>query len=93
MLSDAGFSDVRTVTEEKAFVYRSENEWWQQLWDSTMNYLFLKKVENKAEGNIDKFKDEAFMKLQDYKQENGFHLAMNVIFSFGVKKGPGENKK
>jgi ubiquinone/menaquinone biosynthesis C-methylase UbiE len=86
MLSDAGFSDIITVTEKKAFVYKSEDEWWEQLWDSTMNFLFLKKVENKAEGNIDKFKDEAFMKLQDYKQDNGFRLAMNVIFSFGVKK-------
>jgi ubiquinone/menaquinone biosynthesis C-methylase UbiE len=85
MLRDAGFSDIRTVTEKKAFVYTSEDEWWEQLWNSTMNHLFLKKVENIAEGSLDKFKDKAFMKLQDYKQDNGFHIAMRVVFSFGVK--------
>ncbi|MCM1991625.1 class I SAM-dependent methyltransferase [Oceanirhabdus seepicola] len=84
ILKNAGFKNIEIFVEEKTFYYKDEEEWWQEQWTNAARGLF-EHVERKGPDALNKFKDEAFNAIMEYKDEHGIRLDVKVLFSFGHK--------
>ena len=81
VLSDAGFEGIRVVDEKAEFVYVDEEEWWSTLWTWGVR-LALEKIET---GAIESLKEEMFDYLQAFKQPDGVHVLIRVLYVLGSK--------
>lgn len=84
LLDNAGFKNVTVLTEKKEFAYVNEEQWWEDMNNSGWRD-HLEKIENVRPGNLEKFKKEAFERLQVYKHADGIHFTAVVLFAFGIK--------
>ena len=80
--SQAGFVDIQIRPKEVDMVYHDEEEWWSNVW-SLSGRAGLEKLSPEA---LERFKTEAFEKIQEQKQDDGFHYRLEA-FCTTAKKG------
>ena len=66
-LEQAGFKNIQIVSEEKTFIYRNEQEWWDKLW----THGYVKVLEKIQKDKIEELKEEVFSKLKEIKGREG----------------------
>lgn len=81
ILRDAGFSSVRVLPDEFDLVYRDEQEGWSRL----TSFMARRALESMTPETIEKFKAEAFEKIQANKQPDGIHQLNRVLYTFATK--------
>jgi len=81
ILTQAGFKNIQTRVEEKVFVYKDENEWWEKLW----SHGFVKVLEMIPKDKMEDFKSDVFKKLSDNIEAEGIPATMYVLYAFGEK--------
>jgi len=84
-LEKAGFKNIRVFTEKVEFVYRNEEQWWEEMLDSGWR-SHVEKIENMGPGHLEKFKKEAFEGLQVYKYADGLHFGVCALIVLGTRK-------
>ena len=83
-LQKAGFVNVKVITEEEVFVYRNEEQWWEEMQEGWKNYL--KKIEEMGPGKLEEFKENAFKELQAYTRDDGLHVHVSALIGLGTKR-------
>jgi ubiquinone/menaquinone biosynthesis C-methylase UbiE len=73
--SQAGFVETRINTKELDMVFLDEEEWWNMEW-SISGRAGLEKLSPKE---LERFKAEAFEKVQNQKQADGFHYRLGAF--------------
>lgn len=81
VLEQAGFKNIQIIREEKNFVYRDEQEWWDKLW----THGYIRVLEKIPKDKIEEFKKEVFSKLKEIKEMEGIYVTMFVAYSIGEK--------
>ena len=83
-LDKAGFRNIRVLTEKVEFVYKNEEQWWEEMLDSGWRD-HVEKIESTGPGHLEKFKKEAFEKLQVYKRADGLHFSVCALIALGTR--------
>jgi len=73
--SQAGFADIQITSKELDMVYLDDEEWWNVEW-SISGRAGLEKLSPET---LERFKTEAFEKVQAQKQEDGFHYLLEAF--------------
>ncbi|HXV44565.1 MAG TPA: methyltransferase domain-containing protein [Anaerolineae bacterium] len=81
-LRQAGFSDIRLVTEEADIPFADEAEWWAGQW-SISGRAGLERLEPAA---LDQMKAEVFEKIQALKQPDGLPCRYQTHFGLATKR-------
>ncbi len=81
ILNQAGFKNIQVISEEKIFIYKDEQEWWDKLW----THGAISTLEKIPKGMLEGFKAEAFEKLREMKDAKGIPHTMSVLYAFGEK--------
>jgi ubiquinone/menaquinone biosynthesis C-methylase UbiE len=81
ILKEAGFNNVRVLCEEKNFLYKDEQEWWDKLW----THGFRRVLDAIPEEKMEAFREEVFSRLGEVKSEEGISAAMYVLYGLGEK--------
>ncbi|MCB2296908.1 class I SAM-dependent methyltransferase [Clostridium tagluense] len=81
ILRGAGFKNIQVISEEKDFMYKDEQEWWDKLW----THGYIEVLEMIAEDRMEDFKAEVFEKLREVKEVEGIAATMSVLYAFGDK--------
>ena len=79
--SQAGFVDIQFSTRELDMVYLDEGEWWNVEWSISAR-AGLEKLSSE---DLDRFKAEAFEKVQTQKQADGFHYRLDAFCTTAKK--------
>lgn len=82
-LAKAGFKDIRVICETQEFLFKNEEQWWNEMLNSGWQ-THLKKIEDRG-SNLDEFKLEAFKELQKHKRFDGIPFEMSALLAFGTK--------
>jgi len=80
--SQAGFTDIQITSKELDMVYLDEEEWWNVEW-SISGRAGLEKLSPEV---LERFKAEAFEKLQAQKQADGFHYRLEAFCTVAGKE-------
>lgn len=80
--SQAGFMDIQISRKEVDMVYSNEEEWWNDVW-SLSGRAGLEKLSLET---LERFKTEAFEKLQAQKQAVGFHYRLEAFCTVAGKE-------
>jgi O-methyltransferase / aklanonic acid methyltransferase len=80
--SQAGFTDIQISTKELDMVFLNEDEWWNMEW-SISGRAGLEKL---SPEDLERFKAEAFEKVQTQKEADGVHYRLEA-FCTVAKKG------
>jgi ubiquinone/menaquinone biosynthesis C-methylase UbiE len=85
ILDTAGFGNVRIISEERDFIYQTEEESWSTLWSHGFRRT-LGRIENEMgpEG-LKRFKEAVFAKMGDIMQDDGYHQSIGVHISLATK--------
>jgi ubiquinone/menaquinone biosynthesis C-methylase UbiE len=81
VLAGAGFANVETHIEGYDWVVPNEIAWWEAIW-SISTGAALERLEPQI---VEKFKSEAFEKMQAIKQRDGFHRLLKANIATGIK--------
>ncbi|MBW9156687.1 MULTISPECIES: class I SAM-dependent methyltransferase [Clostridium] len=81
ILRGAGFKNIQVISEDKDFIYKDEQEWWDKLW----THGYIEVLEMIAEDRMEDFKAEVFEKLREIKEVEGIAATMSVLYAFGDK--------
>lgn len=81
ILKEARFKNIQVVSEEKAFMYKDEQEWWDKLW----THGSIAVLERIPEDKMKDFKAEVFEKLREIKGEEGIVATIYVLYALGEK--------
>ncbi len=73
--TEAGFTDIQITSKELDMVFQDEEEWWNIEW-SISGRAGLEKL---SPEEMERFKAEAFEKVQAQKQEDGFHYQLEAL--------------
>lgn len=85
LLCEAGFENITILKERRGFAYKNKEQWWEEMLDSGWRG-YLEKIGTMGLCNLEQFKEEAFKKLQVYKND-GFHFSIAALIALGTKKG------
>ena len=83
-LEDSGFRSVKVYEEDVDVIYKSKEEWWQEMWSNAVRTIF-ERVEELGENKFEEFKIDVFNGLEKFRKIDGFHFNMPVIYAFGEK--------
>lgn len=81
ILTEGGFKNINIFSEEKEFILKDAEEWWERLWSMGSRLRF----EKLSEEILEQYKADAFEKLNEMKREDGIHFKISVLFAFGTK--------
>ncbi|WP_201376809.1 class I SAM-dependent methyltransferase [Ktedonobacter robiniae] len=81
VLTEAGFQDLHTITEEREFVYTHEEEWWNIQWSHGMRHI----LETLSPVALQDFKHETFHRMQALKQPDGLHQIYTALLTWDKK--------
>lgn len=81
ILKEARFKNIQITSEEKVFVYKDEQEWWDKLW----THGSIAVLERMPEDKMKDFKAEVFEKLREIKGEEGIAATIYVLYALGKK--------
>ena len=83
LLHKAGFNDIRVFAETHEFVFKDEEQWWEEMLNSGWQ-PYLTKIKDLGH-NLVEFKKETFEKLQVQKHPEGIPFTMSALLAFGTK--------
>lgn len=81
ILKEAEFNNIQVIIEEKVFIYKDEQEWWDKLW----THGSIAVLERIPEDKMKDFKIEVFEKLREIKGEDGIAATIAVLYALGEK--------
>jgi hypothetical protein len=81
ILKEAEFKNIQVIIEEKVFVYKDEQEWWDKLW----THGSIAVLERIPEDKMKDFKIEVFKKLRVIKETEGIAATIYVLYAAGEK--------
>lgn len=81
ILKETGFKNTQVISEEKVFLYKDEQEWWDKLW----THGALAALEKIPLDNMEDFKSEVFEKLREIKEAEGISDTLYVLSTLGEK--------
>jgi hypothetical protein len=84
LLKNAGFKEIKIITEKKDFRYKDEEEWWDIVTNSGWQ-SYIKKIESEGSHTLKKFKEDTFKMLQQHKDNKGIRYSRTVMLVTGVK--------
>lgn len=84
ILEDAGFRNIKIFEEDKVFVYKNKEEWWQEMWSNAARRI-LEQIKESDVSKLEEFKVDAFAGLENYSRGDGIHIKRSVIYAFGEK--------
>ncbi len=84
IILDYGFKNVKVFEECNDVIYRTKEEWWQDMWNNAVRG-YLDKIEKQGEDKFQKLKDDLFKGLDNFRHEEEFLFRMPVIYVFGEK--------
>ncbi len=87
-LIQAGFSDVKTWTEEGLFYFRDHEEWWAWEWGNASRFW----LEGMSPAGLAQFKAVAFEKLRAMRTEKGIPIKQGALFATAKSVNSGESK-
>jgi SAM-dependent methyltransferase len=85
LLGGAGFTDVRVISDEADFIYSSAEEWWQTQWSHGARRGLEEIERNGGAELLERFRLDAFEKLQTIKQPDGIHEMFRALFAVATK--------
>lgn len=85
ILEDSGLHNIRVYEEDSDIVYKSKEEWWQEMWSNAVRGIF-EQLEALGSDTFEAFKKEIFKGLEAYYRNDGYHFNMPVIYAFGEKQ-------
>lgn len=80
-MNQAGFKNIQVISEEKVFIYKDEQEWWDKLW----THGAISTLEKIPKDMLEDFKSEVFEKLREMKEAGGIPHTKSVLYAFGEK--------
>jgi O-methyltransferase/aklanonic acid methyltransferase len=80
--SKADFTDIQISPKKVDMVYHDEQEWWSDVW-SLSGRAGLERLSPEA---LERFKAEAFEKVQAQKQDDGFHYRLEAFCTVAGKE-------
>jgi SAM-dependent methyltransferase len=80
--TEAGFTDIQITSKELDMVYQDEEEWWNVEWSISGRAG----LENLNTEDLERFKTEAFEKVQAQKQDDGFHYRLEAFCTVATKQ-------
>jgi O-methyltransferase/aklanonic acid methyltransferase len=83
VLQAAGFTDVEVITETDELVHADEEEWWKRTFGNPITQAALQTLDA---ATVERFKGEAFQRLQPLRGPSGF--AQRVEALFGLARNP-----
>jgi len=83
LLLKAGFEEVRVFVETQEFVFKDEEQWWEEVVDSGWQ-THLAKIEDLGFSLVE-FKQEIFKGLQKYKRTDGVPFTISAILALAIK--------
>ncbi len=81
ILNEATFKNIQITSEEKVFVYKDEQEWWDKQW----THGAVGTLEKIQQDKMKDFKAEVFEKLREIKGEEGIATTIYVLYALGEK--------
>lgn len=81
ILKESNFKNIKIEKEEKIFIYKDEQEWWDKLY--THGYVTI--LDAIPLDKIEEFKLKVFENLKVLKKENGIENIMYVLYAKGEK--------
>lgn len=84
ILEGVGLRNVQIYEEDADVVYISKEEWWKEMWSNAVRVVF-EGIEELGDDKFKEFKVEVFNGLEMYKNVDGLHFNMPVIYAFGEK--------
>ena len=83
LLLKAGFSEVRVFVETQEFVFKDEEQWWEEMLSSGWQ-THLAKIEDQS-FSLGEFKQETFKGLQKHKRTDGIPFIISAILALATK--------
>jgi len=77
ILQECGFKNIEIISEEKKFIYKDEQEWWDKLWTQGSREA----LERIPKDRLEDFRLEVFQKLSEIKEEEGIITSKAILFS------------
>lgn len=84
ILQDSGFVNIKVHEEKADVIYKSKEEWWEEMWANAVRGIF-ESIEKLGKEKFDIFKSEVFDEIEQFNKGNGFSFEMPVIYAFGEK--------
>lgn len=84
ILMEAGFKNIKVFEEKKVVIYKSKEEWWQEMWSNAIRRV-LEQVRETGNDKLEYFKNDTFEGLENYRIGEEFHFNRVVIYAFGEK--------
>ncbi|GAA0116090.1 class I SAM-dependent methyltransferase [Clostridium senegalense] len=81
ILKESNFKNIKIEKEEKIFIYKDEQEWWDKLY--THGYVTI--LDAIPLDKMEEFKLKVFENLKVLKKENGIENIMYVLYAKGEK--------
>lgn len=85
IMREAGFSDIKVVSESHDFTYASKEEWWATQWSHGMRSCLERIEESLGNEALAKFKAQAFDTLQGLNTPGGIHQAFPVLYTLATR--------
>lgn len=82
-LSQAGFVDVKTSTEEGLFHFRDHEEWWAWEWAQASRFW----LEGMSPAGLARFKSAAFEKLKAMRTAEGIPIKQGALYAIAKAQG------
>ena len=79
--SRVGFVDIQINSKELDMVYLDEDEWWNVEWSISARAG----LEKLSPGDLERFKEEVFEKVQAQKEADGFHYRLGAFCTTAKK--------
>lgn len=89
VMTAAGFTNIQVSGEESDFVYSDEEDWWSTVWSHGMRATLERIEKTSGSDALQRFKVDAYGKLQSVRQSDGFHHMWSVLFTLGTKPQDG----
>ena len=81
LLSDGGFTEVRTVSEQLEVVFADEAQWWDWKWSYSVRGV----LEQLDEETRTRYRDASFSAMAPYREPRGFPMHLTAAFALGRK--------
>ncbi|GCD11580.1 class I SAM-dependent methyltransferase [Clostridium tagluense] len=84
ILENTGLRNIKVYKENADVIYTTKEQWWEEMWSNAVRAVF-EAVEELGDDKFKEFKVEVFNGLEMYKNIDGLHFNMPVIYAFGEK--------
>ena len=77
--------NIQFFSEEKEFVYSTNEEYWLSLWSHGMRGLLERIEQANGKKALEKFKSDVFRKIDVLKKDDGLHRMFSALVGLATK--------